>query len=85
MEIVYSSKFAREYKKLPERVKDLAEKKEKIFRKNPLDKRLKTHKLHGRLGGFWAFSVNAENRVIFEFALEDTVYFHSVGDHSIYD
>lgn len=46
MEIIYSSKFAREYKKLPNSIKDVAEEQEKIFRENPFDPRLKTHKLN---------------------------------------
>lgn len=47
MKIVYSSKFIREYKKLPSLVKDQAEQKEKLFREDPFDPRLRTHKLKG--------------------------------------
>ena len=47
MEIRYSSKFKRQYKKLSKEVKVHAEKREVLFRKNPFDSRLKTHKLHG--------------------------------------
>lgn len=84
MKIFYSSKFAREYHKLPLRVKKLAEKKEQIFRKNPFDRRLKTHKLKGSLKGFLSFSINQGYRIVFEFVNAKTVWFHSVGDHSIY-
>lgn len=84
MKIYYSSKFAREYKNLPLNVKQKAEKKEKIFRKDPFDKRLETHKLSGRLKDFWAFSIDRKYRIIFEFADEKTIWFHFVGDHSIY-
>lgn len=84
MKIYYSSKFAKEYKALPLKVKQKAEQKEKIFRKNPFDKRLETHKLSGRFKDFWAFSIDHKYRIIFEFADEKTVWFHSAGDHSIY-
>ncbi len=84
MQIIYSPKFKREYKKLSPEVKDRAEKKEPLFRKNPFHPSLKTHKLSGYLEGFWAFSIDYKNRVIFEFSKEDIVYFHSVGDHDIY-
>ena len=85
MEIIYSSKFAREYKKLPKDVKTLAEEQEIIFRKDPFDSRLKTHKLKGKLGGFLSFSIGYKYRIIFEFAKDrKTVYFHTVGDHDIY-
>ncbi len=81
----YSPKFAREYKKLPLELKKLAERKEKLFRLNPLDPKLKTHKLHGRLSEFWSFSIDKKYRIIFEFGENDIIYFHSIGDHHIYD
>lgn len=85
MKILYSSKFEREYKGLPLNIKKKAEEKEKIFRKNPYEPRLEIHKLKGALKGFWAFSIDHKNRIIFEFVDENTVWFHSVGDHSIYN
>ena len=84
MKIYYSSKFAREYRKLPLAVKEIAEKKEKFFKRNPLDPQLKTHKLKGALKDFWAFSINQKYRVIFEFVDSNEIWFHSVGEHSIY-
>jgi mRNA-degrading endonuclease RelE of RelBE toxin-antitoxin system len=85
MKIIYTSKFFREYKKLPKEIKLLAEEREKIFRKNPFNPVLNTHKPHGRFEDFWSFSVDFKYRIIFEFGNNDTVYFHSVGDHSIYE
>lgn len=85
MEVLYSSKFAREYRKLPAAVKVLAEEQEMLFRKNPFDPKLKTHKLKGRLDGFLSFSIGYKYRIIFEFGKnKKNVYFHSVGDHDIY-
>jgi len=84
MKIIYSPNFRRSYKKLPEKIKILAEKKERVFRKNPFDKSLETHKLHGRLKDFWSFSINNRYRIIFEFTDENTVHFHTVGGHDIY-
>ena len=84
MRIYYSSKFEGEYKKLPEGIKRLAEEREKMFRKTPFDPQLNTHKLHGRFKEYWAFSIDDKYRVIFEFAKKDIIWFHSVGDHSIY-
>jgi addiction module RelE/StbE family toxin len=84
MEIRYSSKFLREYQRLHPNVKKLAETKERIFRKNPFDSRLRTHQLKGGLKGFLSFSINSKYRIIFELRGPQTVWFHSVGDHSIY-
>jgi len=85
MQIVYSSKFAKDYKKLPDNIKDLAEKQEKIFRQNPFDYRLKTHKLKGRLKELLSFSIGRKYRIIFEFDKDkEIIYFCAVGDHNIY-
>lgn len=84
MKILYLPKFAREYKKLPRRIQELAERREKMFRKNPFDPRLKTHKLHGELGDFYSFSINYEYRIIFDFLDGETVRFYKVGTHNIY-
>lgn len=65
MKIIYSSKFAREYKKLSNDIKDKAEIKEIIFKKNLFDDRLKTHKLNGKFEEFWSFSVDYKYRIIF--------------------
>ena len=67
------------------KVKELAEIKEETFRENPFDISLKTHKLKGGLKGFWSFSINQKFRIIFEFVNDNEVWFHSVGDHAIYN
>ena len=85
MKIYYSKKFAKEYKKLPDKIKFVAEKKEKAFRKNPFDTQLKTHKLTGRLKDYWVFSIDYQYRIIFEFVDKDIIWFHSVGTHEIYN
>ena len=84
MRIVYSRKFAREYRALPLRIQTMAERRETIFTKNPFDRWLKTHKLSGRLRGCWSFSIDQKYRIIFEFVSEKIIWFHAVGDHSIY-
>lgn len=86
MEIIYSSKFAKEYKKIPSCVKDVAEENFLLFKKDPTSPKLKTHKLKGRLKGLYSFSVGYKYRIIFEFSEDkNIVYFHSVGNHDIYN
>jgi len=84
VKIIYTPKFARQYKKLPTQLQTKAEKKEAVFRQNPFDPSLKTHQLQGRLKSFWSFSITYKHRIIFEFASKNVVHFHSIGDHSIY-
>ena len=84
MKIIYSPQFRREYQQLSSDTQRKAEMREKIFRTNPFDKRLKTHKLGGKLADFWSFSIDYRYRIIFEFKDEKTIIFHIIGDHSIY-
>jgi len=84
MKIFYRPRFEREFKKLPVKIQDLVVEKEEIFRKDPFDSRLNTHKLHRPLKTFWAFSVDYKNRIIFDFCDKNMVRFYSVGDHDIY-
>ena len=84
MNIEYSPKFERLYKKLPEDIKILAVEQEKIFRKNPFDSKLKVHKLSGPLRNYWAFWIDYKYRIIFSFLDSKTARFYIVGDHSIY-
>lgn len=84
MEIYYSSKFSRAYKRLSLSVKRSSERAEKIFRENPFDSRLKTHKLHGKYRKFCAFWVNDKYWIMFQFLKKDSVAFINIGSHDIY-
>lgn len=87
MKILYTSKFVRQYKKLPKSIKEKAKNKEKIFKEDVSDPWLETHKLKGRFVGYWSFSINSKNRIMFRFSKksQNTVYFCYIGDHSIYE
>ena len=85
VQIFYATKFIRQYRKLPEELKRVVQEKEAIFRINPFDVQLRTHKLSGRLDGFCAFWVKYKFRVIFKFENNEVVRFHEVGNHNIYE
>lgn len=84
MDIIYTAEFIRLFKKLPLKIKKEAVKKEALFKINPFDARLKTHKLSGKLKDCSAFSISFSHRIICEFSKNKVVYFHSIGKHDIY-
>lgn len=85
MDIEYSSHFKRAYAKLSLVLQRKAERAERLFRKNPFDHKLDTHKLKGKLKSFWSFSIDYHNRIAFQFVkAQDKVVFLDVGDHDIY-
>jgi mRNA-degrading endonuclease YafQ of YafQ-DinJ toxin-antitoxin module len=84
MKIVYTKKFVKMFRGLPNPIQKLAIDREAIFRCDPFSKSLSTHKLKGDLTGYHAFSVNYNYRIIFRF-VDGDVLFLLIGDHSIYE
>ena len=82
--IVYSSRFEKNFSRLPSRIQQLALKKDKLFRKNLFHSSLKTHKLGGKFEGTWAYSINKDFRVHFYFLSNDAAVYVNVGTHEIY-
>jgi mRNA-degrading endonuclease YafQ of YafQ-DinJ toxin-antitoxin module len=86
MTIYHTSRFRRSYKNLDRQLKSAAQKRVALFRLNRLDRRLRTHSLHGPLKDIWSFSVDARYRILFEFidSRREQVIFLDVGNHSLY-
>ncbi len=82
MEIFYSPRFKRSFKKLPKNLQESTWRKIEIFRESPFHPSLKTHKL--AIENLWAFSVDFKNRIIFSFLDSSEVLLVNIGDHSIY-
>lgn len=85
MEVLYTSRFKHEAKKVPRNLHKITEEQVDLFKNDPFHPHLKTHKLSGRLKEFWSFSIDYRYRIIFEFTKSNQALFHSIGDHSIYD
>ena len=79
-----SSQFRRAFRKLPRNLQKKAEKKDKMFRKDPFTRGLKTHKLSGKLKSYWSYSVDESYRVLFRFEKENKVIYFDIGTHEIY-
>lgn len=82
--IDYSRRFLKSLERLPKRVIEQAEVKEKAFKENIFDLRLKTHKLHGKEKEVWGFWVNYSYRIKFIFLNDEEVLFLDIGTHKIY-
>ena len=84
--IFYDSDFVKSIKKLPSQVQNKLKELELIFRIDPFSPRLKTHKLHGKLKNYYAFSINYKYRVIFKLIKKgDIIVFVDIGTHEIYE
>lgn len=81
----FTPEFFRKLKKLASQLQEIAFKKIELFRDRSNHQRLEVHKLHGKYKGFFGFSIDRKNRIMFEWISDDEARLHTVGDHSIYD
>ena len=85
IDISYTSKFEKNFKRLDLTVKSKIKQRVEIFQTDPHDPRLKTHKLSGQLKDYYAFSINHSYRILFIFESSSSVTFIDVGTHSVYE
>lgn len=81
MTILVTKEFKKRYKKLPNTIKEKAEKQEQLFRKNPFHPSLHTEKLKPKRDEIWSIRVDKKYRIIFRFIDGETVLFLTVGSH----
>ena len=80
--VEYSKKFLRALKKISPDIQDKAESQEYLFKLNPFDQRLHTHKLRGKDKHLWAYSVDHRYRIKFIFLDDDhRVLYLDIGMH----
>jgi len=82
--IFYTPTFKKNFDRLPKKTKQIAYRKENVFRKNPLAQSLKTHKLTGKLKDYWSFSIDYRNRIVFRFIKKNKILFVDAGTHEVY-
>lgn len=84
IDVSYSKNFLKQLSRLPKRLIDQAQEKENIFKTNPFDSRLDTHKLHGKDKDSWSFSITHKYRIKFIFLGSNHILFLEIGTHDIY-
>jgi mRNA-degrading endonuclease YafQ of YafQ-DinJ toxin-antitoxin module len=82
--IKISSRYKKSFRVLDPQIQEKAIEKINIFRENPFDSRLKTHKLHGKDRDCWAFWIDYRYRIKFIFLSDNEVLFLDIGANNIY-
>lgn len=79
--IEYSTRFIRTFRKIkPDLQEEIIEKVE-LLKNASNHKRLKVHKLTGKLKGIWSFSVNYRIRITFAKPKKNILVLETVGTH----
>ena len=82
--VYYKPTFIRQFNLLEEDLKEEVIEKIELFKNRKNHKRLKVHKLKGRLIGRYSFSVNYKIRIVFNYLKKDEVVLLVIGDHEVY-
>ncbi len=83
--ILFDSAFEKRFSKYKSRLDEAGrshlKQRFELFKEDVFDKRLKTHKLKGNLGAYYAFSVNHSDRIVFKVLDDEGVFLIEVGSH----
>ncbi len=82
MKFDYSSRFKKQYKKLPEKIKAKVNEKLLIFVEDEFNLLLKSHKLHGEYSSYRGISITGDIRVVYKKIDSDILFLQAVGSHS---
>lgn len=83
-DILYSSDFTKQFRKLSPPIQKLAIKKEKLFKDSPTHPGLRFHALKGKLDGLFSISITMNYRIIFKRMENGDILFITIGKHDIY-
>ncbi|MFH1456632.1 MAG: type II toxin-antitoxin system mRNA interferase toxin, RelE/StbE family [Patescibacteria group bacterium] len=83
MQIEYSKKFVKKYKKCPNKIKTALKNRLKIFIKNQHDPTLNNHDLSGKYKNYKSINITSDWRAIYqEYNNGKIAYFIILGTHS---
>jgi mRNA-degrading endonuclease YafQ of YafQ-DinJ toxin-antitoxin module len=81
LQIEYSTRFIRTFGKLGVDLQEEVIEKVEALKDTRNHKRLKVHKLGGKLKGIWSFSINYRIRVTFFKPKKNVIVLETVGTH----
>lgn len=82
MELRYSARFKKQYKKLPEKTQSRVNDRITLFRVNPLHPMLRNHPLQGNFVGYWSINISGDIRALYKYDDGDVIIFALIGTHS---
>lgn len=82
MIIRFTSKFQKQYKKLPLNIQKQFDSRLVLFIKEPTNPQLKVHPLKGSYTGYWSMNVSGDFRALFRKEGNEIIIFGLIGTHS---
>lgn len=82
IEIRFSKKFQKQYKKLAPAVQLRFKSRLAVWNQEPMSPQLNHHVLTGKLAGFHSINVGGDVRALYQVADDSLVIFEKIGTHS---
>ena len=82
MQIFRTTKFEKQYEKLPAKIQKKFDERFLLWIEEPSDVRLRVHPLKGKYTGYWSFDVTGDVRALYRFDGDEVVIFALIGTHS---
>lgn len=82
--ISFKPSFIKQVKELDNELRQEVLEKIELLKNKTNHRVLKVHKLHGRLSGYFSFSINYRIRAVFQFESKNEIVLLDIGDHDIY-
>ncbi|MEX0895385.1 MAG: type II toxin-antitoxin system RelE/ParE family toxin [Patescibacteria group bacterium] len=82
MTISYTTKFKKQYKKLPSKFQQQFDDRLKLFVVDQTHPKLRVHPLKGSFAGYWSMNVNGDLRAIYLVQGDEVIIFALIVTHS---
>ena len=82
LKVYYSTKFKKQYKKLPPKTREHFQERLVLFLEDKNNPQLHIHKLSGKYDGLWSMNVTGNVRAVFDAYYKNAIIFVAVGSHS---
>lgn len=82
MEMHYTQKFKKQFKKLPNSIQARFSVRLNLFAEDPTHPHLRVHPLKGKYAGYWSMNITGDWRAIYRMEGEAIVIFALIGTHS---
>lgn len=82
MIIRYTSRFKKQYQKLPSKIQKQFDDRLNLYIKDPANIQLKIHPLKGEYAGYWSMNVSGDFRALYRREGDEVIIFGLIGTHS---
>ncbi len=82
MRVVYSKKFAKQYKKLPKKLQRQTKVRISLWQENQKNSLLRQRRLAGELAHLYSINITGDIRVLYEVIGNEIYIFQLIGSHS---